>query len=74
MNPGELAVEITTTADEIEDTTAEMSDTQSFIANLASQCETKKKEWAERQKMRSEEALLLILKFLCTARRRVGKK
>merc|ERR1719152_312176 len=54
VRSGELAVEITTTADEIEDTTAEMSDTQSFIANLASQCETKKKEWAERQKIRSE--------------------
>merc|ERR1719287_208481 len=55
VRSGELAVEITTTADEIEDTTAEMSDTQSFVANLASQCETKKKEWAERQKIRAEE-------------------
>ena len=52
---GELAVEITTTADDIEDTTAEMNDTQAFIANLASMCETKKKEWAERSKMRAEE-------------------
>jgi len=48
-------VEITTTADDIEDTTAEMNDTQAFIANLASMCETKKKEWAERSKMRAEE-------------------
>ena len=52
---GELAVEITTTADDIEDTTAEMNDTQAFIANLASMCETKKKEWAERSQMRSQE-------------------
>merc|ERR1719281_1505291 len=28
---------------------------QAFIANLASMCETKKKEWAERSKMRAEE-------------------
>ena len=48
-------MEITTTADDIEDTTAEMNDTQAFIANLASMCETKKKEWAERSKMRAEE-------------------
>ena len=48
-------METTTTADEIEDTTAEMNDTQAFIANLASMCETKKKEWAERSKMRAEE-------------------
>merc|ERR1712093_73345 len=40
---------------DIEDTTAEMSDTQAFIANLASMCATKKKEWAERSKMRAEE-------------------
>merc|ERR1719305_511599 len=55
VRSGELAVEITTTADDIEDTTAEMNDTQAFIANLASMCETKKKEWAERSQMRSEE-------------------
>ena len=40
-------------ADEIEDTTKEMTDTQAFIANLASMCATKKKEWAERSQMRS---------------------
>merc|ERR550514_1325974 len=42
-------------AGDIEDTTAEMTDTQAFIANLASMCATKKKEWAERTKMRAEE-------------------
>merc|ERR1719261_265861 len=55
VRSGELAVEVTTTADDIEDTTKEMTDTQAFIANLASMCATKKKEWAERQQMRSEE-------------------
>merc|ERR1719162_205903 len=52
---GELAVSVTTTADDIEDTTAEMSDTQAFLANLASSCDTKKKEWAQRTQMRVEE-------------------
>jgi len=52
---GELAVLVTTTADDIEDTTSEMKETEAFVANLASTCALKKKEWAERQKMRSEE-------------------
>merc|ERR1719247_967701 len=52
---GELAVSVVTTADDIEDTTKEMEETQAFLANLASMCATKKKEWAERSKMRSEE-------------------
>jgi len=52
---GALAVLIATTGDDIEDTTAELDETQSFLANLASQCAQKKDEWAARQKMRSEE-------------------
>jgi len=52
---GELAVSITTTADDIEDTTAEMNDTQAFLANLSSQCATKKKEWAARSATRADE-------------------
>merc|ERR1719359_801648 len=52
---GELAVLVTTTADDIEDTTSEMKETEAFVANLAATCAAKKKEWAERQKMRAEE-------------------
>merc|ERR1719265_2904643 len=52
---GELAVSITNTADDIEDTTKELADTQAFLANLSSMCATKKKEWDERCKVRSEE-------------------
>jgi len=55
VRSGELAVSVTTTADDIEDTTAEMKETEAFLANLASQCAEKKKEWAERQAMRAEE-------------------
>merc|ERR1719460_782256 len=55
VRSGELAVAVTTTADDIEDTTAEMKETEAFVANLASQCALKKKEWAERQSMRAEE-------------------
>merc|ERR1719379_271744 len=55
VRSGDLAVSVTTTADDIEDTTAEMKETEAFVANLASQCALKKKEWAERQSMRAEE-------------------
>merc|ERR1719253_1776573 len=55
VRSGELAVSVTTTADDIEDTTAEMKETQAFLANLSVQCAEKKKEWAERQSMRAEE-------------------
>merc|ERR550537_913066 len=52
---GTLAVTITTTKGDIKDTTSEMKETEAFLANLASQCALKKKEWAERQAMRAEE-------------------
>merc|ERR1719299_393944 len=55
VRSGELAVSVTTTADDIEDTTKEMAETEAFLADLASSCATKKKEWAERSQMRSEE-------------------
>jgi len=52
---GALAVLIATTGDDVEDTTAELEETQAFLANLASQCQQKKKEWDARCKIRSEE-------------------
>jgi len=52
---GELAVAIVTTADDIEDTTADMDETNKFLANLAASCKAKKEEWAARSKLRSEE-------------------
>merc|ERR1719393_406742 len=55
VRSGDLAVSVTTTADDIEDTTAEMKETEAFVANLASTCALKKKEFADRQKMRAEE-------------------
>merc|ERR1719364_3394 len=55
VRSGNLAVSVTTTADDIEDTTAEMKETEAFVANLASTSATKKKEWAERCAMRAEE-------------------
>jgi len=48
-------VSVVTCADDIEDTTKELGDLQEFLANLASQCATKKSEWGERQQVRAEE-------------------
>jgi chromosome segregation ATPase len=52
---GELAVEIAQTEDDLEDTEAEVAETEKFLVDLAGQCDAKKAEWSERQKTRSEE-------------------
>merc|ERR1719506_1175674 len=52
---GELAVSVVQTKDALEDTQVELTDTQKFINQLESECATKEKEWAVRQKMRAEE-------------------
>merc|ERR1719247_122045 len=52
---GELAVSVVQTADDIEDTTEEVADTEKFAKQLEEQCGVKEKEWAEREKLRSEE-------------------
>merc|ERR1719504_183506 len=51
---GELAVEIAQCADDIEDTTAEVAETDKFLGDLGTQCAEKKAEWSTRQKMRAE--------------------
>merc|ERR1719262_1780175 len=52
---GELAVSVVQTKDALEDTEVELADIQKFLVQLESECATKEKEWAVRQKMRSEE-------------------
>jgi chromosome segregation ATPase len=52
---GELAVSVVQAADDIEDTTKEVADTEQFAKTLETQCGTKEKEWAEREKLRAEE-------------------
>merc|ERR1719456_2186529 len=52
---GELAVAVVQTKDALEDTTAEVADTEKFVATLEAECGTKEKQWAERSKLRSEE-------------------
>merc|ERR1719454_1416211 len=52
---GEVAVEVVQTKDDLEDTQAEVTETQAFLGDLGKQCAEKKSEWSERQKMRAEE-------------------
>merc|ERR1719235_796371 len=52
---GELAVSVVTSKDGLEDSQQELADTEKFAAQLKEQCGTKEKEWAEREKLRSEE-------------------
>merc|ERR1719498_1386163 len=52
---GELAVSVVEVADDIEDTTAEVADSEKFAKQLEEQCGVKEKKWAEREKLRSEE-------------------
>merc|ERR1719375_240748 len=52
---GELAVSVVQVADDIEDTTEEVADTEKFAAQLKAECATKETEWAKRQKIRAEE-------------------
>merc|ERR1719165_11395 len=52
---GEVAVEVVQTKDDLEDTLAEVKETQAFLGDLGKQCAEKKADWAERQKMRAEE-------------------
>merc|ERR1719504_220041 len=52
---GEIAVEIVQTQDDLEDTEAEVAETEAFLADLGKQCAAKKAAWGERQAMRAQE-------------------
>merc|ERR1719424_2074325 len=52
---GETAVEIIQTQDDLEDTLADVKESQAFLGDLAAQCANKKNEWSERQAMRADE-------------------
>merc|ERR1719223_579665 len=56
---GALGVEIAGMENDLEDTEQSLAEDQKFVAELASTCETKKKEWAETQKVRQEELVAL---------------
>merc|ERR1740127_30424 len=57
---GEVAVEIVNLKEDLDDTTESLAEDQKFLADLEKNCETKKKEWAERSKTRAEELLAIM--------------
>merc|ERR1719456_2233118 len=52
---GDLAVSVVQVANDIEDTTEEVADSEKFAKTLEKECGTKEKEWAVREKLRAEE-------------------
>merc|ERR1719160_574029 len=52
---GEVAVSVVQTKDGIEDTEAELSETEKFIVQLSTECATKEKEFATASSLRAEE-------------------
>merc|ERR1719321_1587918 len=62
----ELGVELATSKNDLEDTKEALGEDKGFLADLGKTCETKKKEWAEYQKMQAMEltALAETIKIL----------
>jgi len=52
---GELAVSVAQMTDDVEDTTHAVEEDEKFANQLETQCGSKEKEWAEREKLRSQE-------------------
>merc|ERR1719387_1015045 len=63
---GELGVELVNLKEDLDDTSGSLADDKKFLADLKKNCETKKKEWDERCKMRQMEltALAETIKIL----------
>eukprot|EP00747_Dinoflagellata_sp_TGD_P160198 gnl/TRDRNA2_/TRDRNA2_177952_c3_seq14.p1 gnl/TRDRNA2_/TRDRNA2_177952_c3~~gnl/TRDRNA2_/TRDRNA2_177952_c3_seq14.p1 ORF type:complete len:709 (+),score=286.19 gnl/TRDRNA2_/TRDRNA2_177952_c3_seq14:94-2220(+) len=56
---GELAVEVVELKNELEDTQESLAEDEKMLNGLEEKCAAKKKEWAERQKLRQEELLAI---------------
>merc|ERR1719171_2871940 len=63
---GEIGVELVNLKEDLDDTSGSLADDKKFLADLKKNCETKKKEWDERCKMRQMEltALAETIKIL----------
>jgi len=56
---GEIAVKTAEMENDLEDTKEDLEESKKFLADLDVNCEKKKKEWAEYQKMQAQELLAL---------------
>merc|ERR1712232_252817 len=59
MRVGELAVKLAEIENEIEDLKEQLAEDKKFLADLDTNCELKKKEWAEYKKMEAQEMVAL---------------
>merc|ERR1719311_1717275 len=59
VRTGEMAVEIVELKNELEDTQESLSEDEKMLDGLEDKCAAKKKEWAERCKVRQEEILAI---------------
>merc|ERR1719352_1272873 len=56
---GNLGVKLAEMENDLEDTQEGLADDQKFLADLDKNCELKKKEWADYQKMQAQEQVAL---------------
>merc|ERR550537_1266220 len=56
---GDAGVELVNLKEDLDDTSQSLGEDKKFLEDLAKNCETKKKEWAERCKTRADELLAL---------------
>merc|ERR1719460_2605130 len=56
---GEAGVELVDMAEDLDDTKKALAEDSKFLADMDSMCAAKKKEWAERQKLRQEELVAI---------------
>merc|ERR1719310_2034813 len=59
VRSGELAVKITELKNELEDTMESLTEDEKMLVGLEEQCAAKKKEWAEKCKVRADEILAI---------------
>merc|ERR1719265_853328 len=59
MRVGDLSVEIVQLKNDLEETKEALGEDKVFLMNLEKNCDSKKKEWAERQKTRADEILAI---------------
>merc|ERR1719484_489798 len=56
---GEGGVALTNMKEDLDDTSKALGEDKSFLANMDTNCASKKKEWEERQALRGEEVLAI---------------
>lgn len=56
---GEVGVDLVNLMDDLDDTSTALTEDKKFLADMSTDCKTKKEEWAKRSKTRTEELLAI---------------